>query len=237
VCNTIIFAEGRGLASDCATRQPSLRNPEFFGSESARRVFKLRKPRQNTPVAAFRRVLNKPQITLTAKGLTAANLRSSYVRIVLRYCLFLLVILLFAPGVFGQECPIVSVTCPDSSDGDSITFHAMVTGNPDKVNFKWTVSAGTITAGQATSSITVIGPGLDGQTLTATVEVEGIPKECASTASCSVRVCGIPLPRKLDEYGAETKPLPAPRSSRRVHRRTNKARRSHPQSLTNSRTN
>ena len=155
----------------------------------------------------------------------------------LRYSSFLLVILLFAPGVFGQECPIVSVTCPDSSDGDSIIFHAAVTGNPDKATYRWTVSTGTITAGQGSPSITVSGPGFEGQTLTATVEVEGIPKECASTASCSVKVCGIALPRKFDEYGPETKPLPPPRSSRRVHRRTNKASRSHPQSLTNSRTN
>ena len=68
--------------------------------------------------------------------------------------------------------------------------------------YNWTVSAGTITSGQGTSSITVDTKGTGGQTITATVEVGGVDPTCNRTASCSTPVKPKPaLPRKFDEYG------------------------------------
>ncbi len=102
-------------------------------------------------------------------------------------------------------CPTVAVTCPsDVSEGGSITFNANFTqGTPEvTATYNWTVSAGTITSGQGTSSITVDTKGLGGQTVTATVEVGGVDPSCGRTASCSTPVRPNPQPpRKFDEYG------------------------------------
>jgi hypothetical protein len=98
-------------------------------------------------------------------------------------------------------CPAVSVSCPANvKPGDPITFSASVTGNAN-VTYNWTVSAGTISGGQGTSSITVDTAGLGGQSVTATVELGGLDPSCSRTASCTT---GIETPpqacRKFDEY-------------------------------------
>jgi len=98
-------------------------------------------------------------------------------------------------------CPPVSVSCPaDVQQGSPITFNASVTTSAS-VTYNWSVSAGTITGGQGTPSITVDTAGLGGQTVTATVDVTGLDPSCARTASCTT---GITVPpqacRKFDEY-------------------------------------
>lgn len=103
-------------------------------------------------------------------------------------------------------CPNVSVSCPSEVDaGQSLTFNASVTGGPSSLmpTYNWSVSAGTITGGQGTSSITVDTAGLGGQTVTATVEVGGVEPACGRTASCStsVKPVEVPVPVKFDEYG------------------------------------
>jgi hypothetical protein len=69
------------------------------------------------------------------------------------------------------------------------------------VTYNWSVSAGTISSGQGTSSITVETTGLGGQTVTATVELGGLDPSCSRTASCSTGI-GVPPAacRKFDEY-------------------------------------
>jgi hypothetical protein len=67
--------------------------------------------------------------------------------------------------------------------------------------YNWTVSAGTITSGQGTSSITVDTKGLGGQSITATVEIGGVDPSCNRTASCTTPVRQEVVPRKFDEYG------------------------------------
>jgi PKD domain len=102
-------------------------------------------------------------------------------------------------------CPTVSVSCPaDVQQDGSITFNASVTGASDAMpTYNWSVSAGTITSGQGTSSISVDTTGIGGQTVTATVELGGIAPECSRTASCStsVMITAKPEPNKFDEYG------------------------------------
>ena len=103
-------------------------------------------------------------------------------------------------------CPAVAVSCPsDVDEGAPITFTASVTGGDTSVTgtYNWSVSAGTITSGQGTSSITVDTTGIGGQTVTASVDVGGYPPACATTASCSTQVKPrvVPEARKFDEYG------------------------------------
>ena len=102
-------------------------------------------------------------------------------------------------------CPTVSVNCPEEVDPkSSAVFTAnFVQGTPTiSEAYKWTVSAGTITSGQGTSTITVSTAGLGGQTVTATVEVGGIDPACSRTASCSTPVRPPIIEYEhFDEYG------------------------------------
>ena len=99
-------------------------------------------------------------------------------------------------------CPTVSVSCPSSVDpGSAITFSSSLSSSAN-VTYNWSVSAGTISSGQGTSSITVDTAGLGGQTVTATVEVGGLDPACSRTASCSTSVTApAPPATKFDEYG------------------------------------
>ncbi len=103
-------------------------------------------------------------------------------------------------------CPAIAVSCTDAvNEGEPITFSASVTGGaPDLVpTYDWSVSAGTITSGQGTPTITVDTTGLGGQTVTATVEIGGVDPACARTASCSTQVRTVvpTQPLRFDEYG------------------------------------
>jgi hypothetical protein len=100
-------------------------------------------------------------------------------------------------------CPTVSVSCPDSVDvGAAITFTANVSGGPGNQTYNWSVSAGTITSGQGTSTITVDTANLGGQGVTATVSLGGLDPSCSTTASCTTQVKPpAPLAQKFDEYG------------------------------------
>ncbi len=103
-------------------------------------------------------------------------------------------------------CPTVSVSCPSDVEADQpITFTASVNGGPSNmtVTYNWSVSAGTISSGQGTSTITVDTTGAGGQTVTATVELGGVDPACSRTASCSTSVKNkvVIEPRKFDEYG------------------------------------
>ena len=99
-------------------------------------------------------------------------------------------------------CPTVSVSCPSEVDeGSAITYTSSVSSDAN-VTYNWSVSAGTISSGQGTNSISVDTAGLGGQTVTATLELGGLDPACSRTASCSttVKTTIIP-PRKFDEYG------------------------------------
>jgi len=102
-------------------------------------------------------------------------------------------------------CPQLNVNCPSEvEDGSPATFTANFRQGTPIVSetYNWTVSAGTITSGQGTSTITVDTKGTGGQTITATVEVGGVDPTCNRTASCSTPVKPPPRPpRKFDEYG------------------------------------
>jgi hypothetical protein len=102
-------------------------------------------------------------------------------------------------------CPTVSVNCPSEpvKAGQPVTFTANVSGGDPNVTptYNWTVTAGTISSGQGTSSITVDTTGLaDNSNITATVDVGGYDRSCSTSSSCSTGVTAR-LARKVDEYG------------------------------------
>jgi hypothetical protein len=69
------------------------------------------------------------------------------------------------------------------------------------VTYNWSISAGAISSGQGTSSITVDTATLGGQSVTATVELSGLDPSCSRTASCTTSVETPPAScRKFDEY-------------------------------------
>jgi hypothetical protein len=99
-------------------------------------------------------------------------------------------------------CPAVEISCPTAVEIDKpLTFTSRSTGGTPGISpvYNWTVSAGTITAGQGTDTITVDTAGLAGQTIRASLSVGGYNLECA--ADCAV---SIPVPkltsRRFDEF-------------------------------------
>ncbi|HEY9401609.1 MAG TPA: hypothetical protein VIQ24_02865 [Pyrinomonadaceae bacterium] len=105
-----------------------------------------------------------------------------------------------------QQCPTVTVSCPDTAAEnleDALTFTANVSGGDPNVTptFNWTVSAGSISSGQGTSSIKVDTTGIGGQTVTATVDVGGFPRECRTSNSCTTSIAKKTAPAvKFGEY-------------------------------------
>jgi hypothetical protein len=120
----------------------------------------------------------------------------------------LISILVFSFSAFAQAevCPKIEVTGggvvqPEAPMNFSVVLKSEVELSAFK--YKWKISAGTITKGQNSSSITVDTTGLaDGTAVTATVEIKGLPENCLNTASESGAVYGIvdifPL---IDEFG------------------------------------
>lgn len=99
-------------------------------------------------------------------------------------------------------CPNISIYCPDTvAVGQPLTFTANVSGGTANVTpaYRWTISAGQITSGQGTTSITVDTTGLGGQAVTAKVEVLGYELDCAAT--CTAQVPQPPRPKPFDEFG------------------------------------
>jgi hypothetical protein len=104
-----------------------------------------------------------------------------------------------------DNCPALSASCPDVVDvGQPITFTVSGYGQakPAATGFNWTVSAGTITSGQGTPSITVRTQGLGGQNVTASLEVIGLDPSCPRIVSCTTSVNPPIIEREhFDEYG------------------------------------
>lgn len=100
------------------------------------------------------------------------------------------------------QCPVVTINCPDTVEaGQPVNLSANISGARADLSpgFNWTVTGGTIVAGQGTSAITVDTTGFSG-TYTANVQVTGFDQTCPATASCTVSVPALPLPRKFDEF-------------------------------------
>ncbi|MEQ1764135.1 MAG: hypothetical protein ABL984_13465 [Pyrinomonadaceae bacterium] len=105
------------------------------------------------------------------------------------------------------ECPTLSISGPSgiTNPGDPMTFTLNVSGGTQtSVTYNWSISAGTITSGQGTPSISVDTTGLAGQSVTATVEIGGTDPTCGCTTTASETGGVAPTPEAplIDEFGA-----------------------------------
>ena len=115
----------------------------------------------------------------------------------LRYCRLLVLVLVFvnafvASGVRSHssvgDCPRLIIECPTDvpESGKTYTVKVRVEGHNSnqELSYNWSVSSGEIIEGQGTSSvkIRISDPS---QSVTATVEVNGLKLDCERVASCS----------------------------------------------------
>ena len=112
-----------------------------------------------------------------------------------------------------KECPdcVANCVCPELSvsgggvvqPGEAMSFTANVSGGTaNDITYTWSVSNGKITSGDGTSSISVDTTGLDGQNITATVNISGsLCAECKKDASETGSVGTTPKYRQIDEFG------------------------------------
>jgi hypothetical protein len=105
-------------------------------------------------------------------------------------------------------CPNLNISCPTDilATDKPVTVSLSISGGSPHWNpkYKWQVSAGKIISGQGTPEISVDMSRTDGESVTATVEVDGMRPECSKSASCTLSVATYippPLSRKFDEYG------------------------------------
>lgn len=125
--------------------------------------------------------------------------------------IFIFSIFAFAFSVSAQnDCPTISVIAPNNITpiGESMIFTAYLSGGSyDKISYEWTISSGTITSGQNTSSITVAtNADLAGQTITVVVKISELPKECKNEVSGAGEIASLPPPpvgthKRPVEYG------------------------------------
>ena len=103
-----------------------------------------------------------------------------------------------------EVCPNISIVGPDAvMTGAPLTFAAELSGGTRGVQpvYNWTVSAGTITSGQGTPSITVSTAGLSGQDVRASLTVNGYGAlNCAASFSTPVQAERV-RSRQFDEIG------------------------------------
>lgn len=127
-----------------------------------------------------------------------------------RFCLTLVVALLFAAVVFSQspkECPTVWIDGPTYSiTSDKLIVFTVRISNVNariRPEYRWEVSSGTIISGQGTPSITVDRAGLEAVVVTASVSVGGLSQACPAEASRSVTILpqGAVCDLAFDQYG------------------------------------
>jgi hypothetical protein len=87
------------------------------------------------------------------------------------------------PISMGAQCPTVKVFGPQGVTLDKeIVFRAEIGVIYPKLDYLWQLDKGIILDGQGTPKITVSTFGLRGQTITATVQIAGLPDHCANSS-------------------------------------------------------
>ena len=120
-----------------------------------------------------------------------------------------ILVLTFCAATFAQTdkilpCPTIEVNSPPNIpiEGEPMTFTASLSKEAEKFNLKyiWTISRGEIIEGQGTLTLKVLHREL-WESLTATLEIIGLPTECANTTSSSITHTYFPItPIKIDEF-------------------------------------
>ena len=84
----------------------------------------------------------------------------------------------------GTTCPNIQLKAPDSvAQGTQARVSTILAGGDRSVTYRWAVSSGKIISGQGTPSILVDTAGLAGASVTATLELGGVSKQCATTTA------------------------------------------------------
>jgi hypothetical protein len=121
--------------------------------------------------------------------------------------LFLLVLVVSGYGQSpSSNCPTIVVSGPTTitNPGEPMVFAVDISGPQiiGRADFRWSVSAGSITSGQGTPTITVDTTNVEhGTNVTATVTIQGGLPSCSNTASETAPIsppfaCGMPF----DQY-------------------------------------
>ncbi len=109
--------------------------------------------------------------------------------------LFFFVFFIINAGNAQVKCPVIKLSSPGIvKEGEPGSFTAIVSGGEQNVSYtyNWSVSSGTISSGQSTSSITVDTKGLGGQSCTATLDLGGVDRSCQSYASATMSIDMVP---------------------------------------------
>jgi len=103
---------------------------------------------------------------------------------VIKSILSVCALLVVASATIAQTnpCSRISVESPEKVDPRPVLVFNVQPFNLGEVTYRWTVSAGTISSGQRTSSITVDTTNVGGQSITATVDVSGRDWFCSVTS-------------------------------------------------------
>jgi hypothetical protein len=109
-----------------------------------------------------------------------------------------------------NNCPKIAVIGPSgvTRAGETLTFTANVGASDrnSKLEYSWTVSAGTIESGQGTSSIKVRSmQEMGNTTITATLKVIGLAADCSSTAYEEAGIYAIIDYEVVDQFGKLSK--------------------------------
>jgi hypothetical protein len=87
--------------------------------------------------------------------------------------------------------PFISVTCPSNvTEGQVVIFTANISGSDqnDKLSYDWRVANGQVDQGQGTPTLKVKATGAVGESVTATVDVQGLDPSVNREASCSSEI-------------------------------------------------
>jgi len=114
-----------------------------------------------------------------------------------RYLLLVILASVSATVSAQGPCPTIQVSGPAGipNPGDLIPFIVQLSGDvPANVGFKWTVSSGKVIEGQGTDKVKIDADWMSGVSVTATVEVLGLPAGCPNTSSETMAVAIDPGP-------------------------------------------
>lgn len=115
----------------------------------------------------------------------------------------LIAFLMFQVSALAQPenlpCPKISIAGPSSPDSESPwTYTALVENQSDypEIEYLWDATAGKIISGQKTRTIKLDVRNTDGLSITITVEIKGLPKDCPNTFSETQVVSKSEKPKK-----------------------------------------
>lgn len=128
----------------------------------------------------------------------------------MKQIILITLILLNNTILFAQEreidCPVIGVNPPNAavSPGENMRFSTSLDESLIKnlnIKINWTVDVGTIISGQGTNEIVVATDGLNDATITASIEVLGLPEICVNKYFDTGIVAGLPIGEPIDNFG------------------------------------